>query len=414
MLKILKQNLMFRRLASSLFISELGSWFSYMLLIVMTYTKTETLMTTMGIALFLSIGSLVGGALAGVIIEDKNPAKVIIITNIASALLISSLFWLPNTIQVYYVAAFAISFVSSFRTPAFNKYIVSVVQEDDLMEANGTFQSTRELVKILGPGLAATVLGVLPESQQSVGFIIDAATYILASCMFIGISLGKIEPINIEKKVKVKQSFWSRWKEGLSPIKSPIVISVLVMYVCIMLGIAGVDVTFTAHVDKSGYKAEFVGYILGALSTGMILTSIFGSKYIKKLPLALQLGGGTLGLGLFYAGIGFSTNIYLMMASAFALGVFNSGFNMSASTFWQTAIPYDQLGRFFSTITSFLSSVTLLGMGINGLIGTISTPQFVIMLCGGLILLSGLVSIFIIMSVNKTDENKVEPAKQTL
>ncbi|MBM6619125.1 MFS transporter [Bacillus suaedaesalsae] len=400
MLNILKQNLMFRRLAISLFISEIGSWFSYMLLIVMTYTKTETLLTTMGIALFLSVGSLVGGAIAGVIIENKNPAKVIVATNISSAILIASLFFLPNTLHVYFVAAFAISFISSFRTPAFNKYIVNIVDEKQLMEANGTFQSTRELVKIIGPGLAATVLGILPEGQQNIGFLIDSATYVLASTLFIGLSLASIEPIQLEGK-KEKKSFWKSWVEGLSPIKSPIVISVLVMYVCIMLGIAGVDVTFTAHVDKSGYKAEYVGYILGALSAGMILTSIFGSAIIKKLPLAIQLGGGTLGLGIFYACIGFSSNLYLMMASAFALGIFNSAFNMSASTFWQTAIPYDQLGRFFSTITSFLSSITLLGMGINGLVGTISSPQFVIILCGALILISGLCSIFIIMAVTK-------------
>ncbi|WLD93245.1 MFS transporter [Alkalihalobacillus sp. AL-G] len=401
MINILKENGLFRRLASSLFISELGSWFSYMLLIVMTYSKTETLLTTMGIAGCLSIGSIVGGVMAGVIIENKNPAKVIIATNMASAFVISMLYWLPSDIWIYYIAAFFISLVSSFRTPAFSKYIVSVVKQENLMEANAAFQTTREVIKVLGPGLAATVLALLPENQQGIGFLIDAATYVIACFMFIGISITSMEPIQEENGSGVKESFWQKWVEGLKPIKSPIVISVMLMYVFIMLGIAGVDVTFTAHVNNSGYEAEYVGYVIGALSIGMVLTSFFGSTFIKKLPLSVQLGGGTLGLGLFYGGIGFSNNLSIMMVSAFLLGIFNAGFNMSASTFWQTAIPYEQLGRFFSTITSFLSAITLIGMALVGILGTLLSPQFVIVLCGFVILVAGLVSMFVIHAVNK-------------
>ncbi|MCF6139526.1 MFS transporter [Pseudalkalibacillus berkeleyi] len=408
MFKLVKTNQKFRRLAAALFVSEVGSWFSYMLLIVLTYSSTKSLLTTMGVTGSLSIGSLIGGAVAGVFIENKRPVKVIVTTNIVSAIGICSLYFLPNYLWIYFIAAFFLALVSSFRNPAFNKFIVDIVDKENLMDANATFQTTRELVKIIGPGLAATVLAVLPESEKNLGFVIDAVTYVIASTFLMGVLFKNIEgtKISVEKN-KNTQTFWQRWVEGLAPAKSPVIISILMMYVFIMFGIAGVDVTFTAHVNTSGYEAEFVGYILGALSCGMILTSIFGSKYIKKLSLHVQLGGATAGLGLFYMGIGLSGSLYFMMVSAFFLGIFNSTFNISASTFWQTAIPYDQLGRFFSVITSFLSTITLIGMGLNGFIGTISSASFVILICGIMILFSGVISLFVIMRLSEEDQVEV-------
>jgi MFS family permease len=403
MLKLLKYNSKFRWLTTSLFISELGSWFSYMLLIVLTYSQTNSLLTSMGVTGSLSIGSLLGGVVAGVLIENRRPLSVIVTTNFISGIGIGLLYFLPNHMWIYYLAAFFISFVSAFRNPAFNKFIVNIVDKDDLMIANGLFQSIREIVKIIGPGLAAAVLGILPEGEKGIGFLIDAASYLVACALLIGLLFkGGSPAVSIGKeKLKQKQNFWQRWVEGIAPAKSPIIGSILIMYIFIMIGIAGIDVTLTAHVNTSGYKAVYVGYIIGALSVGIILTSAFGSKYIKKWPLQVQLGGATAGFGLFYLGIGLSHDIFLMIVSAFFLGIFNSIFNMGSETFFQMAIPYNQLGRFFSVVGSFLSTITLIGMALNGVIGTISSAQFVIIISGLVVCISGIGSFFLIMVVNK-------------
>jgi hypothetical protein len=163
-------------------------------------------------------------------------------------------------------------------------------------------------------------LGLLPSDLKSVGFLIDATSYVLASCLFFG-TFVIVEGIASADEKKEKEGFVKMWIEGLQPLKNPIIASVLAMFFFIMLGIAGVDVTFTAHTSDSGYESVYVGYIIGSLSTGMILTSIFGAKFIKKLPLFIQLGGSTAGLGIFYAFIGLSNHIGIMMAAAFFLGI---------------------------------------------------------------------------------------------
>lgn len=409
MFKVIKENSNFRKLIAALFISELGSWFTYMLLIVLSYEKTKSILSTMGIIGFSSIGGLIGGAIAGVLIEKRKPQGVIVATNVLSVLLLVSVFFLPTHFAIYYIVAFFIALIGSFRNPAMNKFLVMVVEKDNLAEANSSFQLTREIIKIIGPALAVATLAALPESKQNIGFLIDASTYALGALIIL--SAINLKPVannesNTNTKDEKKESFKEMWIEGLQPFKIPIVSSVLIMYFFIILGIGGVDVTLTAYVHESGNPTLFVGYIIGSISLGIIISSMLAAKLIKKLPLSFRLGGVALFIGIFYMGIGITSNIIIMMISAFILGFFTAIYNISASTFWQQTIPFDQIGRFFSIVTSVFSAITLLGMLINGIVAELSSPKFVIIISGLLIAFISLFGMIRISNAEKVDKKE--------
>ena len=210
-----------------------------------------------------------------------------------------------------------------------------------------------------------------------------------------------------------KPSLLTQWKEGITPLKDPVVLNVFIMLLFILISIAGVDVLFTVHMDESHLSTYSMGYVVGALSLGILVTTMFGSKWVAKLPLSFQLGGAGAFIGLFYAGIGWSSNLIVMMFFGFLLGIFNAVYNMTSSTFWQKAVPYEKLARFFGFVSSIFSIVTLLGMGLNGWIGSLTNAGFIITLCG-LVLFGvgfGFISMFVISLVIKrkqtSDQNGV-------
>jgi len=392
---LIRKNRPFGRLLLSSLVSELGSHFTYMLMIVLSYEEHRSMVTTMGIAIASSIGALVFGSLAGVWVERWNPVRVMVVANLLQALLIGALFWLPVNMWIYYMVAFALAVVRSFLTPAWRKYQVHVVDESDMMNANASIQATRESLKIIGPILAVAVLGLVPKDSQVIGYLIDAVSYVLCAVVLFG--LPAATPTEAQATgASGGQSFREQWAEGFRPLKHPILAAVAGMFVLILVGISGADVIFTAHVTATGNESLDVGYLFAALSAGLILASVFGTKFFSRWPLAIRLGGATLAIGLCELWIGVSGSLLSMAAAAFVLGLFNSIYNISASTYMQVTVPRAQIGRFFGLMGSIFSTAMLLGLALNGLLGVFLTPQAVLYWTGGVLSLAGVLSMFVI------------------
>ncbi|HEU4964368.1 MAG TPA: MFS transporter [Bacilli bacterium] len=397
MIKLIRRNKAFGKLLAASMISEMGSHFTYMLLIVLAYEETKSVMTTMGITIASSVGTLLMGSVSGVLVDRRRPVQVMVLSNLLQALAISSLFFLPVSTWSYYVMSFIMAVLATFQAPASRKYQVTVVQEDELMEANASMQTGREALKIIGPLLAVTVLSVFAPEWRKIGYLIDGTSFIL--CALILTSLGfswKKQEAEKEASSAEKSRFVEQWREGFAPLKQPILAAVVLMFLFIIIGIGGVEVIFTAHVSEAGYSSLAVGYLFAALSAGLILASMFGTKYFAKWPLAIRLGGATLGIGLFMGAVGLNANLIAMSAASFVLGLFNSVYNVSASTYMQKAVPREQLGRFFGLVSSLFSAVGLLGLAINGVLGTILEPHLVLLWVGGILSVTGCVSMVVI------------------
>jgi len=177
--------------------------------------------------------------------------------------------------------------------------------------------------------------------------------------------------------------------------------NVFLVLLALLFGIAGADVVFTAHMAESGLNTYSVGYVVGALSLSLLLTSSFAAPLVNRMPLSVQLGLSALLLGISYSLIGFGHNLIAMMGAAFLLGIFNGVYNMSSSTFWQKRVPYQQLGRFFSFANSILSLVTLIGMAANAWISERFSASFDIILCGLIMTIAGFMLIITILMKQK-------------
>jgi MFS family permease len=128
---------------------------------------------------------------------------------------------------------------------------------------------------------------------------------------------------------------------------------------------------------------------------------VLSPKLIKTLSVSVKLGGSVLGIGLFYLGFGLTNNLFLMMVSGFLLGGFNGIYNITAPTYFQTHIETALIGRFFSLFTSIMSITSIFGMAINGMVGSLFSPEVVLLTSGLLLIVVGIVSVFFIAFAEK-------------
>jgi MFS family permease len=391
MLKLFKKDRDLFYLMGSVIISQLGTWFTYMLMIVAVYNHTQDVLVTMILTAAEMIAGLIGGQFSGIYIEHRNPKNILIVANWVSALVISLVIFFPLNVWLYALAAFWIAFINAYRDPAFQKYLVASVEEENRMTANSSFQMANECVKIIGPMLAVSVLALLPDHLKRMGFLIDAVTYVLGALILIKLAdQGKLNESGKQTHGGFKnKSFYQIWQEGMSPLRDSVMVNLLVTFLLILFGVAGADVMLTAHINDAGLNTYSVGYVVGALSLGILVTSMFAARWVVKWPLKIQLGLSGLVLGLCYGMIGIGHSILSMCVAAFLTGVANAVFNMSSSTFWQKYIPYNQLARFIGLVGSLASTATLIGMGINGILSEWLTAGYTIMLCGLLIAVAG-------------------------
>ncbi|MCR8643929.1 MFS transporter [Paenibacillus sp. N1-5-1-14] len=408
MLELVNKNRKFRSLLLSSMVSQLGSNFTFMLLIVMTFERTGSLISTMGVTLASTIGSIIAGLAGGFWVEERSPARVMVVTNILSAAVLIGMFFLPTTMTFYYITAFLIAVFAAFARPASSKLQVMLVESDQLMASNASRQMLNEIVKVVGPGLAVFVLTLFPKDQATVGFLIDGASYLIAAALLY--SIGKFDKVSGSGKKdepKVKESFGKRLREGVEPLRHPVILAILAMFFFCIIAVTGFDVVLTAHISLANLPGMYTGYVISALSAGMIITSFF-SKYFMKIPMALRLGGTVCILGVGQLGIGLTTNLYAMFAFAFMMGVFNIIYNISASTLMQQLIPMEKMGRAMGFVSSFFSTVGLLGMGLGALIGELLSPGITFVIFGGALALSGFISIFTIYAAWKREPSNIE------
>jgi MFS family permease len=406
MLKLLLQNKKFAMLVISSTITEFGSFFTYMLLIVLSYERTQSMVTAMGILLSSSVGSLLTGTFAGVIVDRFSAAKVLIAANSFSAIVIASLFFLPHNYWFYYMITFFTAVFASFAAPAFNKIQVTLINNENRLQANASIQTLREITKIIAPGAATFVLAALPEKLKPVGFLIDASTYVIAVLLVIPIAMTtQFARTVADEKMRKWESFKKDWKEGWIPFKDPVIAGILMLFFLIIMCIAGFDVVLSAHIFQSNLPTVYVGYIISALSAGIISFSFVGSKIIKSWPVALRIGGAVLGMGIFYMGLGWFNGIIEMIICAFLLGCFNAIYNMTAPTYFHENVPTHLMGRFYGLVGSIMSILSILGMTINGYLGSMIGPQYVLLVFGVIKALLGAMSIFYIsIAVKKRKE----------
>jgi MFS family permease len=336
----------FRRLFLAISISELGDSFHYIALMWLALITGGPL-GVIAVRLADSVPALMFGLHGGIAADRWNRRNLMIAADLArGAILIPvTIAGLSGNLPIWglVVAAFLLETATAYFAPAYNAMVPSLVDRENVQEANSLVNSTTSALSIGGWACAAGLLAIAPISTF---FALNSLSFFLSAALIyrIGYRDSTILRQSTERP-KIREAF-----DVLRPMPS-LAAAVMMIGVGVTISagtwIAGVPelVRDVLHRDAGGFSIVMVGYALGSVGSGLILAryQVADKARASMLAWILYLPG--------YALFVFSSSLLPVVAGACLAGMGQSAALILATASAQEQIADDVLGRVMGVIT---------------------------------------------------------------
>jgi MFS transporter, DHA3 family, macrolide efflux protein len=297
-------------------------------------------------SVILASGLLAGlavGPLAGRITDQANKKTVMLVSGFTRAMSVVFMLIAIYTGSVLWMVIFLVSIQVSaaFYFPALQAAIPMVVKEGELLQMNGVHMNVATLSRILGTALAGILLVIISLSML---YVLSLVAYL---ALFIMTWFLTIEETSQAKLPGAKPKAAS-FKEVFPVIKGlPIVFMTLVMTLIPLLFIGGFNlmvINISELQDSSAikgwiYTAEGIAFMTGAFAVKKMGEKV--SPYKILFTFSFVIGIAQM---LLYFATSPVMSVLAFTVFGFAVGCFFP----TAATIFQTRIPKEFHGRFFS------------------------------------------------------------------
>ncbi|SHJ02333.1 MFS transporter [Lutispora thermophila] len=376
-------------------ISRFGDAIDSIAFLWMVYEMTGSTLMMGTVMAVNATPAVIFGMMAGVLVDRMDKKKVMIITDLLRGIstAMMAFLYISGMIRLWhlYVFTFVNSCCEIFSSPAKASAMQILVDKKHYLTANSLRQASSSVAEIAGTAVAAIVMGYL---GIGVAILIDSVTFFISSFTAI---IAKLEvSSNRNTPLNVKQ-FYCEFTEGLTVIKSNVVLLVSLTMVCLVnLVLAPFNVLMPEYSDKILMAGERgMSLILMSFTIGMVAGSLIIGQIGHKFKKSTLVITGFIGLGAGMMLFGFIDNLQLACVAAVVAGAFIPVISGSAMTLMQESTPLDKMGRVSSTASTLSLLGLPLGYAVSGImsygINVLTTFKFV----GILIVLVAIPPLFI-------------------
>lgn len=297
-------------------------------------------------ALILAGGLLAGvaiGPLAGRLTDQGSKKKIMLISSVVRALSVLFMFVAIETGSVLWMVVFLVFLQGSaaFYFPALQAAIPLIVKERELLALNGIHMNVSTLSRVIGTAIAGILLTLI--SLRDV-YALSLVAYLLLAVATWFLNIDE----TVAPSAKKVDNSSGGFKDVFPIIKSiPVIFMTLVMTLIPLLFIGGFNllvINISELQDSTAikgwiYTAEGIAFMAGAF-----LIKRIGEKFsVFSILFTFSFLIGVAQLMLYFA------DIPAVSIAAFVLFGFSVGcFFPTAVTIFQTRMPKDYHGRFFS------------------------------------------------------------------
>jgi MFS family permease len=368
---------LFRRLATTYAVNELGDWMGIIALSVLVFERTDSALATA--ALFLGTRFLPALAAPILVARAERPPPRFALPVIycgeaavfgALALLASSGFSLPAV-----VALATIDGALALTGRALTRSVV-VAQ----LEPTGELRAGNALLNIaftggaaIGPGLAGLVVGGFGVQTA---LLLDAVSFYAIACILLGAGpMPRAEPEPGRTRDRVRA--------GLAYIQGKLVLRRLLIvqglafvFFAAVIPIEVVYAKETLNASDSGY-----GLLLASWGAGMVLGSlVFASARAMPLPYLLFLS--TMAVGGSYLGLAAAPTLALACGASVLGGAGNGVQWVAAISAVQELTAEGMQVRVMSVLESIGAAMPGIGFALGGAIATLASPRMTFLVAG--------------------------------
>jgi MFS family permease len=341
--RIVRGNPAFRVLCASRAVSFVGDGITVTALVLLVAARDGSA----GVGLLLLANALprLGGPLAGVLTDRLQTRRLMMVCELASALVVAviaaALPPLPVLIPLVAVAGA----LATIRNPAGRSLVPVLVAPADRAPANALYGLAHALQLAVGPGLGG-LLAAGPGGFHA-ALAMDATTFIASALL-----LTRLPGIPPTRDPEAATGFWAETTAGLRYVAIHRQIRALVLTLFLVVAFAAVDNVALVFLTNDDLAAGPVGYGLAAsaFGAGMLLASIACTRTARgRSPKALLVlaiaatGAGTLLTGL-------APVLAIVLAAQMVAGAGNAMENIGYDTLVQNLVPRPYLGRVFGTV----------------------------------------------------------------
>lgn len=395
----LLKNSRFRKLWVSQFVSGIGDWLVVGLLIPLVTTLSDgSAFAVAGIMIVKILPSLLLSSVVGVLVDRFDRRKLMIACDAIRAVLTFGLLF-TNSLAVIYSVVFLMEVASLFFTPAKNALIPHLVDEDEVVTANGLSYTTQQASMLIGltmsgailAGFEAIVRWVLASGFPFVdmlvgrlapallgpraGVFVNAGSFIISALVVTSISVkskvvhdGKFTLSLLGRDAIDSFRFLGKHRElrgllvtvGTAILGGGAIITVGLVHVQQNLS-GGVPILDEFEVLRKLIAAPQT-FMLVFIALGMVAGALVVPKLASRVPLQALFIGGVVVFG--GGMLVFSLSSLYWVAAVFALiaGFSIASLTVSGNTYVIRTTSDDIRGRVFTAMESVIRVSLLLSM----------------------------------------------------
>jgi MFS family permease len=315
---------------------------------------------------------------AGVWVDRLRRRPILIAGDLGRAIAIASIpvafYFDALTIWQLYVVGFINGILTVFFDVAYQSYLPSVVERDQLVDGNSKLEITRSASQILGPGLAGILIGVL---RAPFAMALDAVSYAVSAVFVFFIrrpeppvaphdeaTAGPKPSMRHEISIGLRYVTGHRWLRniaattGTSNFFGNVVTSILILYL----------------VDERNHGPEAIGFAFSVASVGFLIGALTTNRLTKRFGVGRMLVGSAVGFSVSNLPIAFAPDALIW--PALAVGGLVGGFcgtawNINQVSLRQAITAPRMQGRMNATMRFIVWGTIPLGSIIGGALGGI-------------------------------------------
>lgn len=319
---------------------------------------------------------------AGAWVDRLRRRPILIASDVARALLLASvpLAYVADVLTIWqlYVVGFTTGTLTVLFDVAYQSYLPSLVERDQLTDANGKLEISRTIAQTAGPALSGGLIGLI---TAPLAVLLDALSFGV-SALFVGL-IRRPEPTpdrHVDEHGRQRGSLVGEVRDGLrfvlgnrylrsiaastatSNLFSNIATATLIVYAVRDLGLSPAEIGLAFGLSN-------VGGIVGAVVANRIRRAVgLGRTIVGSMALTAP------GLVLMAAAPRDSPLPFLV-AGGMLLGFGAVVYNIAQVSFRQAITPTPMQGRMNATMRFIVWGTIPVGQIIGGTIATLATIQ---------------------------------------
>ena len=315
---------------------------------------------------------------AGVLVDRLRRRPILVMGDLGRAIAIGSIpvaFYLDAlTIWQLYAVGFINGCLTVFFDVAYQSYLPSIVDRDQLVEGNSKLEVTRSASQILGPGAAGLLIGLL---KAPFAMMLDSLSYLWSAAFVFWIRRPEppIEPHDeaahgprpsMRREIAAGLRYvigheWLRWialTTGISNYFGTVVQAILILYLT----------------RERGFSAEGIGFAFSLASLGFLAAALTTGPVTRRVGVGRMLVLTSIGFSLSGLPIAAAPDALIFPAvalSGFLSGYCGVGWNINQVSLRQAMTPPRMQGRMNATMRFIVWGAIPLGSISGGALGSL-------------------------------------------